>query len=256
MVLRVGIITQDEPFYLPEFYRSFFSELSEEIRIEWVAFLRPFGESLIDLSKRMYRLYGSLNFFRRSIEYAYREVTDRMGVRTYSVESIVQKQGIQTNHFESVNTTEFVARVRESEVDVLLSVSAPEIFEPIVLNTPAWGCINVHTSDLPSYRGMLPTFWALYHGDSEIGVTVHTMAEDIDRGRIVRQTSFFISPDATLDDVIKQGKREGGRLAAVALEDIETGSITLSRMEGEGSYFSFPTIDDRLEFLRRGNRLL
>jgi methionyl-tRNA formyltransferase len=103
---------------------------------------------------------------------------------------------------------------------------------------------------------MLPTFWALYHGDDEIGVTIHTMEEEIDQGQIAKQATFPVSSSDTLDDVIQQGKREGGELAAQALNALAEDNLQLRPMKGEESYFSFPTAEERRELQRRGRRLL
>ena len=257
MGLSVAVVTQDEPFYMPLFYRSFFDALDDaRIDVEWVTILSTFDESILDLAWRTYRLYGPLNFVRRGVEYVARTAADAVGYGSYSVASVVRSHGIAVDHRESVNTPAFVDRLSGHDVDVVLSVSAPEVFEPRVLDAPRWGCLNVHTSNLPKYRGMLPTFWALYHGDDELGVTVHTMAEKIDQGEVVRQTTVPIPADATLDDVISLGKREGGCLAAAALRDVADGTVTLDPMVGEESYFSFPTVAERREFQRRGHDLL
>jgi methionyl-tRNA formyltransferase len=259
MSLRVAVVTQDEPFYLPLFFRSLFPALddaNEEVSVEWITVLDTFDESTLALARRTYRLYGPLNFVRRGLEYAARRLADAVGARSYSVASVADCWGVPVEYRSSVNTESFVDRLERSDVDVVLSVSAPELFDKAVLEAPEWGCLNVHTAKLPEYRGMLPTFWALYHGEETVGVTVHTMVEEIDQGRIVRQTTFPVGSEATLDDVITRGKREGGALAAAALRNISSGTETLSPIEGEGSYFSFPTVEDRREFQRRGGELL
>jgi methionyl-tRNA formyltransferase len=256
MTLHVVIITQDEPFYMPYFYKSFFSSVSESVSIEWVTILSTFNESFLDLIKRTYRLYGPKNFLYRGFEYSAKKALDTTGLRAYSVGSVVESHNVQVDQRESINNEEYISMLHNSEIDVVMSVSAPEIFDSTVLDAPNWGCINLHTSKLPKYRGMLPTFWALYHGDDEIGITVHTMAEEIDKGRIVKQTTIPIPPGATLDDLIITGKSEGGQLAAEALSAIESGCVELTEMEGNESYFSFPTVKQRQEFQRRGNKLL
>jgi methionyl-tRNA formyltransferase len=255
MGTRAVVITQDDPFYMPLFFESFLQTVSERIEIPAIVLLDPFDESLPALVRRMYGLYGPKNFVRRGVDFTYRSIVDSI-CGGYSVDSVAQQHGVQTEDCKSVNTDEFVAAIETADVDVLLSVSSPEIFEPEILSAPDWGCLNVHTADLPKYRGMLPTFWALYHGEDEIGVTVHAMKEEIDRGEIVRQTTFPIEGSETLDSVIAQGKHVGGQLAANALADIEHSTVAPTPVQGEGSYFSFPTAEERREFQRRGGRLL
>lgn len=256
MSTSVAIVTQDDPFYLPLFFDSFFQSLPDDVTIESVYLLDSFGDSLPELAMRMFHFYGPTNFLHRSIEFAERKVLDSLGLEKYSVESIATEAGISVTRKDSVNTEEFQEHIKTNEIDVILSVAAPEIFGGELLDAPRWGCLNVHTAKLPKYRGMLPTFWALYHGDDEIGVTVHTMDRDIDRGQIVRQTTFSVEDGETLDDVIKHGKRVGGRLAAKALDDIAKDVVSLEQMEGEESYYSFPTREERRKFQRRGGQLL
>lgn len=255
-MVRVTIVTQDDPFYVPVFFESFFSHLPDAVEVTSVVELPSFDESLPDLVRRMFGFYGPVGFLQRGIEFATRRVLDKAGVEQYSVESVIAEYNVPLDRRETVNSPEFVERIRNHDVDVLLSVSAPEIFESELLNAPNWGCLNVHTADLPKYRGMMPTFWALYHGEEEIGVTVHTMVEEIDRGQAVRKTTFPVSDDDTLDDVIERGKQIGGRLAVQSLTDVHEGTASLSPIEGEESYFSFPTPEERREFQRRGGELL
>lgn len=254
--IDVVIVTQDEPFYMPWFYRSFFDELGGDVNIRWITILDTFDESFLDSAQRAYQLYGPKNFVRLGIRYLQRTAADRLGIAHHSVRSIAHKHDVSTETRLSVNAHEFVDRIDHEKIDVVLSVSAPEIFDAEVLHAPQWGCLNVHTAKLPQYRGLLPTFWALYHGDDEIGVTVHTMAEEIDRGQIVRQTTFQVGDRPTLHEVIQRGKRVGGELAAETLAEIAAGNESLDPMVGEESYFSFPTVEERREFQRNGGVLL
>jgi len=254
--VRVFIVTQDDPFYLPIFFRHFLAETSEEVTIDRVFCLDPFDESFTELTARIYRLYGPVNFVRRGVSYVTRKAGDALGMGSHSVVSVAKNQGVSVETLDTVSDASFVKRVEQDEIDIILSVSAPEIFGPSLLQAPTWGCLNVHTAKLPKYRGMLPTFWALYHGDGEIGVTIHTMEEEIDQGRIAKQLTFPVSPSDTLDDVIKRGKEEGGRLAARALNTLASGELQLRPMEGEESYFSFPSAEERRELQQKGRRLL
>lgn len=250
----VTVVTQDDPFYMPIFFDSFFKNLDNRVTIERVVLFDPFGENMLDLAQRMYGFYGPVNFVRRGIEYGIRTTLNRLGLQTYSVERLATRYGIQTEHRETVNQGSFVNRLQDT--DVLLSAASPEIFDADVLDAPDWGCLNVHTAALPKYRGMMPTFWALYHGDDEIGITVHTITEEIDKGQAVRRDTFAVESNDTLDDVIRRGKRRGGWLATAALEDVATGELTKSEITGEESYFSFPTPSDRRELQERGRKLL
>lgn len=256
MTLRVIVVTQDDPFYVPVFFESFFATLPESVKVERVVCLDPFDESTFDLARRMYGFYGPTNFVRRGVEFSYRKAVDGRFGKRYSVRSVAAEYDVTVEDRVTVNDDEFVNDIEAADIHVVLSVSAPEIFDSHLLEAPSWGCLNVHTAALPKYRGMMPTFWALYHGDDEVGVTVHTMREELDRGEAVARDSFPVDSTDTLDDVILEGKRRGGRAAARALADIVTKSVDRIPLEGDGSYFSFPTPEERRELQSRGRRLL
>lgn len=256
MTLSVAVVTQDEPFHMPRFFDAFFEELDADVSVEWVTVLPLLDESFGASVRRAYRLYGPANFLHRSVEYVGRRAADGLNLVDYSVASVAESQGVPVEHRESVNDGIYAGRVESNGVDVVLSVSAPEIFDTEVLDAPTWGCLNVHTSALPEYRGLLPTFWAMYHGEDSVGATVHTMAPEVDRGKAVRRTSVPVESDDSLDDVIARGKRRGGELAAAALADVAHDRVTLDPIDGEGSYFSFPTAAERRTFQRRGGELL
>jgi methionyl-tRNA formyltransferase len=251
---RIAVVTQDDPFYMPLFFETLFENLEESVEIEFLVLFQPFGEGTLALARRMYEFYGPLNFLKRGVQYAVRTVLNATGIRTYSVERLARQHGVPVEHRTTVNDESFVDRLHD--VDILLSAASPEIFDPEVLDAPTRGCLNVHTAALPKYRGMMPTFWALYHGDNEVGVTIHTMTEEIDKGRAVRRGAFPVAPEDTLDDVIKRGKRLGGELTAAALADVANDSVSLEPITGEESYFSFPSAADRRQLQQQGRELL
>jgi methionyl-tRNA formyltransferase len=138
-----------------------------------------------------------------------------------------------------------------------VSVAAPEIFLPDLLNVPRLGCINVHSGRLPNYRGMMPTFWQMLRGEQAITITVHKMADKLDAGDVLATQSFPLKRSDSLDRVIKATKREGARLLMRVLRDIQKGQVRPVPLDMAGAgYFSFPKPSDVREFRRRGHRLL
>lgn len=252
--LEVVVVTQNDPFYVPVLLEKFFEELDDRVTVSRVVCLSPFNESLPELLSRTYRLFGPRGFLLHSFSYLVRRTLDSVNAGRHSVRKISESRGVPVDYVESVNSEGFIRQVESDEIDIILSASVPEIFNEELLSAPAWGCLNIHTADLPKYRGMMPTFWALYHGETELGVTVHEMVEDIDAGRIAAQATFDVTDLESLHQVILRGKRIGGRLAAKTLSEIVSGNVTLEEMTGKGSYFSFPTAADRKELQSRGWR--
>lgn len=256
--MKIVIITQDEPFYLPVFFKTFFREIeSKDIFVKCLVNLPAFDETLFDTIKRGYEFYGPRKFPFKGFEYVRLKVLDALGLANNSVLSVAESFGVSTKTLKSgLTDSNFLSELKKDQPDVILSVASPELFTPQLISIPKWGCVNIHSSNLPKYRGMMPNFWAMYHGDDTAGITVHTMDEELDKGKIILQDEIEIRPEDTLDSLIKRSKKRGAELVVKALEQIKNGEVKLKDYEGEGSYFSFPTKEDVKEFRRRGNRLL
>jgi methionyl-tRNA formyltransferase len=157
----------------------------------------------------------------------------------------------------SVNSPEYLERVRRLAPDVIVSVAAPEIFRKEILRIPRLGCINIHSGRLPVYRGMMPTFWQMLHGEPAITVTVHEMAEALDAGKILGTIMVPIESRDSLDRVISTTKEAGARLLIDVLGKIGRGQELRVPVDMSGKkYFSFPQREHVREFRKRGHRLL
>ena len=155
-----------------------------------------------------------------------------------------------------VNDPAFVARLRDLDVDVIISFQQG-IFKSALLQAPKIACLNVHTGILPGYRGFKPVFWMQARGEPEMGVTIHTMSETIDTGRIIVQRRWKRrAASSVLENQlwsyrcaaqsIVEAIEELGQLATRAGEDIPASS----------PYFKAPTRAERDLALATGTRLL
>jgi methionyl-tRNA formyltransferase len=100
-----------------------------------------------------------------------------------------------------LKTGEFAAWLREQKVDVALVVAYGRILPKDVLEAPRLGCVNVHASLLPKYRGAAPITWAVVHGEPETGVTLMQMDEGMDTGAMLEQFATEIVADETAGDL-------------------------------------------------------
>ncbi len=135
--------------------------------------------------------------------------------------------------------------LRSLQPDIGLLTNTRRIKKEI-LDIPRFGFFNLHLSALPKYAGLDSIFWALYHGEKEIGATVHFAAETIDRGDIVLQKKIPVSSFDTESTLYTKALWLGTRLMIQALDQLEKGTLApIPQKSGEGSYFSWPTGKER-----------
>jgi methionyl-tRNA formyltransferase len=98
------------------------------------------------------------------------------------VKEFAQKYGIMVLQPQKVKTAEFADEIRRLEPDLIVTVAYGKILPKAVLDIPSFGCINVHGSLLPKYRGSAPIQWALINGEQVTGITTMYMDVGIDTG--------------------------------------------------------------------------
>ena len=102
---------------------------------------------------------------------------------------------------EKIRTPEFAAWVREREADVALVIAYGRILPKTILEAPKHGCLNLHASLLPRYRGAAPITWAIARGEKETGISFMQMDEGCDTGPVYTQHRLPIGPEMTADEL-------------------------------------------------------
>lgn len=120
------------------------------------------------------------------------------------------------------------------------------------------GCINLHGSLLPKYRGRATAFWMLFFDEDESGVTAHYMTSELDAGKIIMQRRFLIEDNDTMDDVYEKVVDTGSEMAVELLDLLAAGEELSTRPNPteDGEYRSLPSSEERQKFLQHGNRFL
>jgi methionyl-tRNA formyltransferase len=264
--LTVVIITQEDPLYIPHFFRSFCRMLpanADKVTVREVVIQPSFGESKLRLAKRMLGFYGWVDFLRLLVRYTpqkWLSLLERVWRRDepVSIAGICRKHGIAVRMEADVNRDAFIRHVRETGVDLIGSVSAPQIFQQALLEAPRYGCINIHNGRLPDYRGMLPNFWQMRNGESHSITTIHTMVRKLDAGAVLREEATPIRPEVSLDALIRETKEKSAQALWRVLADLARHrSFTILReIEAGGSYYSFPKAKDAGELRAQGHALL
>lgn len=262
-MLRIEFLTQDDPLYVFPFFEEFVRHYANEFEILQISCSPTMGKrSRSQMLKELTQLYGIAGMARlssRLVKFRLMGAIPRnAGAGSYATLSqLCQAYGIQHAQIGNPNKDEFVAEVRRRSPDVLISVACPFILKRPLLSIPVKGAINIHHAPLPRYKGMMPTFWQMYHGEQKVGVTIHYMADKVDEGHALLQEEQAIQPGESLDHLIRRSKRYGAQCMANVLRQIDNNSthpIVLDH--SRGSYFTFPTATEIREFRRRGLRAI
>lgn len=257
--MRIAIVTQDEPFYLPAFFSRLVKARKKDIAA--IIILMPFNERFLDSVGRAYVLYGPRDFVRYGFRFAFIKGMNLLSRFVpvggpWSVLDVARREGIPVYAPGNINDPDF-RRILAEEIqpDLIISIAASQVFKSEILALPPKGCINIHSAPLPRYRGMFPSFWALYNDEAETAVTVHYMTSKLDDGDIIRQEPVVIPPGISLEGLIRTSKRAGVEVLLKALADIEAGAVRRKPNDpAEATYFSFPTREDARRFRAKGKR--
>jgi methionyl-tRNA formyltransferase len=126
---------------------------------------------------------------------------------------------------ESINTPEGIAALRELRPGLLVVAAYGQILSRDVLAVAPQGGINVHASLLPKYRGAAPIAWAIYHGETQTGVTIIRMSVQLDAGDMVAQETVAIGSEETAGELETRLAPIGARLALAVVDQIAIGTL-------------------------------
>ena len=130
-----------------------------------------------------------------------------------------------------------LAKIRALEPDVIAVVAYGRILPDDILNYPRLGCINMHGSLLPKYRGAAPVQWAVINGEKKTGVTAMYMASGLDTGDMIEQVETEIGPEETFGELYDRMAVLSGELLVKTLKAAENGSIAARKQnEAEATY--------------------
>lgn len=137
---------------------------------------------------------------------------------------LAQEHGLPLLQPEDVNSPQGVASLRQLSPDLLVVAAYGQILSPEVLSVAPQGGINVHASLLPRYRGAAPVAWAIYHGETQTGVTIIRLSPRLDAGDILAQEVVAIGPEETAGELEARLAAVGARLALQVVDAIAAGA--------------------------------
>ena len=179
------------------------------------------------------------------------------------VKEAAMELGLPVYQPQKVRDPEFIQVMKELNPDVIVVVAFGQIIPKEILHMPKYGCINVHASLLPAYRGAAPIQWAVINGDKESGVTIMRMDEGVDTGDMINKVIVPLNEKETGGSLFDRLSDVGAQLLVKTLEEAKAGTLKPQKQnEEEASYVkmikkSFGELDfskeaDALERLIRG----
>ena len=149
---------------------------------------------------------------------------------------------------QKVKTPEFVEVLKEYQPDIMVVVAFGQILSEEILNIPKYGCINVHGSILPQYRGAAPIQWSIINGEEFGGVTTMYMAKGLDSGDMILKAKEKIKPDDTYGSLYDRLSVIGADLLIKTLDLIENGEVKRIPQNDDEATFA-PMIKPELEHI-------
>jgi methionyl-tRNA formyltransferase len=252
--MRVLILTQNERIVLPKYISYFLNNIPKEIEIVGAVIFpaSPFGKKESELEKilKVFKVFG-LGFF---LNYGWKFFLSILTNR--SVVNEIRKNNINIIETEgSINSKANLSKLEAYKPDLLISLTANQIFKRKLIDLAPKGCLNLHSAILPKYRGLFPTFWALKNGEQKTGVSVFYVDEGIDSGPILVQKEVIIK-NRNLNWLIEECKKVGMDAVIEALNKVLNNKVETMENDFEKStYNSFPENKDVVDFLKNGNKL-
>lgn len=260
--MKIVIITQEDSFAVP-------ANIQRLINLDFVRVVKIVNinssHSLVNQKQLFIKGFGLAQSAKMAVQVFKNKLIEKIdSILSYktklpakSLKAVSEKNGIPYEVITNPNDEHFLEKLNMIQPDIVVSFSAPLIFRKKLLDLPRLGCINLHCSFLPSFAGIMPSFWTLYNGEKTTGVTVHYMDSKIDNGKILGQKKVTIDEDETMFTLILKTKKEGGEVMCQVLEELhQNKNKALENCADQGSYFGWPKIEELQHFRKNGGRLI
>ena len=152
------------------------------------------------------------------------------------IKELALKHGINVLQPRSVRESSFINELSDLRPDMIVVVAYGKILPPQILQLPPWGCINVHASLLPKYRGAAPIQWAIIDGEKKTGVTTMMMDEGLDTGDVLLKDELTISDEDNAGTLGERLAEMGGPLLIRTINGIRTDTVKPVPQTGTPSF--------------------
>lgn len=152
------------------------------------------------------------------------------------VKAWAEAHGLPVWQTKRIKEEDFTAFLEEQKPDLMVVVAFGQILSQRILDIPPYGCINVHGSLLPRYRGAAPMQWCVIDGEKKTGITTMFMDAGLDTGDMLLKAEFPIGPDTTLEEVHDGLMALGAKVLIDTLEELSAGTLKRIPQTGESNY--------------------
>lgn len=159
--------------------------------------------------------------------------------KTYGYKSVLEeamKMELKVKNPSKI-TESLIKEIKDINPNCIFSVYYRKIFPKELIEIPKSGCINIHPSLLPKYKGPVPTAWAIKNGEKEFGVTIHYMDCGIDTGNILVQNKYEIFDDETGFELYTRAMSLGAKMLKENFYKILNNELKPQKQSGIGSYY-------------------
>ena len=147
------------------------------------------------------------------------------------IKLIAHRAGIPFLQPVKIKTPDFLDALASWKPDLIAVTAFGRILHAPILNLPPMGCVNVHGSLLPKYRGAAPVQWAVINGETETGITTMLMDEGMDTGPMLLQERIPILPEDTAGTLAPRLAELGGRLLVETIAQLNAGTLTARQQD-------------------------
>jgi methionyl-tRNA formyltransferase len=152
------------------------------------------------------------------------------------VKTAAQESGITVLQPERVSEPDFISDVQSFQPSVIVVAAYGQILPSEIINLPEYGCVNIHASLLPMFRGAAPVNWAIIRGEKETGVTTMLMDEGMDTGPVLLKRETGILAEDTAGSLSQRLSGIGAEVLLETLKGLELGNLVPAPQTGEVSY--------------------
>ena len=154
------------------------------------------------------------------------------------VKVTAESLGLTVYQPETLKDGAFSDKLNELAPDMIIVAAYGKILPEYILNYPEYGCINVHASLLPKYRGAAPIQWSIINGDEKTGVAIMKMEKGLDTGDIISVSETPIGEYETAGELFDRLAKLGGKLLVETIPEIENGTAVYTKQDDGNSTYA------------------